>query len=349
MLSEELDYELPAELIAQDPVEPRDSARLLVDEGPSLAPRDLTVADLAGLIEPGDVLVVNETRVMASRVAIRRSTGGGGEVLFLRPRPDVAASGWEALCRPSRKMSEGETVHALRGSLQVTMHSAVGEGRWIVVPSVGGDLLNEARLNEELLTSGTMPLPPYIDHDLVDQERYQTVFSRRPASAAAPTAGLHFTPGVIEGIRAAGGELHTVELVVGLDTFRPLTSTSVEEHQIHSEFYTVPEPTWDAVRSAHESGRRVVAVGTTSVRALESAATTGRLSGDTRLFITPGYTFGAVDVMMTNFHLPRTTLLAMVEAFIGPRWRDLYRTAVERRYRFLSFGDAMWLIGSHHR
>lgn len=343
MLTDELDYELPTELIAQDPIEPRDSARLLVDRGAGSAPVDMVVADLATLIRPGDVIVVNETRVMPARVAVKRSTGGSGEVLFLRPRPEVTPGGWEALCRPSRKLAEGDTVTAVDGPLRVTMTAQIGEGRWIVTAATDDGPLDDQQLLDALDLSGVMPLPPYIDHVLADRERYQTVYSRHAASAAAPTAGLHFTDPVMQQVAAAGAVFYPVELVVGLDTFRPVTSTVVEEHRIHSEIYSVPEATWRAVTEARAEGRRVVAVGTTSVRALESVARTGMLSGETNLFITPGYRFAAVDVLMTNFHMPRTTLLAMIEAFVGRRWRDLYHVAIERRYRFLSFGDAMWL------
>lgn len=343
MLTDDLDYELPADLIAQDPLEPRDSARLLVDRGPGAEPDDLVVADLADLVRPGDVVVVNETRVMPSRVQVRRPTGGAGEVLFLRPRPEVVSGGWEALCRPSRKLTAGDTLVAIDGPLLVSMVTEIGGGRWIVTAANADGPLDDTALLGALDLSGVMPLPPYIDHELADRERYQTVYARRAASAAAPTAGLHLTRQVMERMADAGAEFHPVELVVGLDTFRPVTTEVVEDHEIHREFYTVPEHTWRAVSAARSEGRRVIAVGTTTVRALESVATSGRLSGETSLFITPGHRFAAVDVVMTNFHLPRTTLLAMIEAFVGRRWRELYRAAVERRYRFLSFGDSMWL------
>ena len=347
MRTEDLDYELPDELIAQTPIEPRDAARLLVDRGPAGAPEDSTVAQLSQLLRPDDLVVLNETRVLPARVAVRRDTGGAGEVLLLEPIDaavlEAAGAGdedpewWEALCRPSRKLAVGQIVRAEVGELEFEIGEELGDGRRLVRPIHDGELL--AALDD----AGVAPLPPYIHERLGDQERYQTVFSRRPASAAAPTAGLHLTAEVLEGLRGRGVQIETVELVVGLDTFRPISSDRVEDHAIHSEQYSVPVDTWDAVERAISDGRRVVAVGTTTVRALESAATLGRLGGRTRLFITPGYRFKVVDVMMTNFHLPRSSLLAMVEAFVGPRWRDLYRTAVEREYRFLSFGDAMLL------
>ncbi|MHB1137383.1 MAG: tRNA preQ1(34) S-adenosylmethionine ribosyltransferase-isomerase QueA, partial [Microthrixaceae bacterium] len=339
--TDELDYELPPEAIAQTPVEPRDAARLLVDLGPDVAPLDRAVADLAQLLRPGDVLVVNETRVLPARVAIRRSTGGSGEVLLLETHGDEGW--WQALCRPSRKLRVGELVGAVDGALGFEVGEPLDDGRRLVRPVVEGDVVAGEALLGALDVSGVAPLPPYITEVLDDAERYQTVFSSRPASAAAPTAGLHLTPQVLEDLDAAGVQVQRVELVVGLDTFRPITTDTVEAHEIHSEWYRVPAATWGAVQAARAEGRRIVAVGTTTVRALESMASTGEEHGRTRLFITPGYEFRVVDVLMTNFHLPRSSLLAMIEAFVGRRWRTLYRTALDRGYRFLSFGDAMLL------
>jgi S-adenosylmethionine:tRNA ribosyltransferase-isomerase len=345
--TDDLDYELPEAAIAQTPIEPRDAARLLVDRGPGVSPDDATVADLPDLLRPDDLVVLNETRVLPARVAIRRDTGGAGEVLLLEPiaAEIVEAAGgdesddvwWQALCRPSRKLAVGQVVRAEVGSLEFEIGEELGEGRRLVRPIHDGELL--AALDE----SGVAPLPPYIHERLDDQERYQTVFARRAASAAAPTAGLHLTPAVLERMGERGIQIATVELVVGLDTFRPIDTDRVEDHVIHSEQYSVPAETWQAVEDAAEEGRRVVAVGTTSVRALESVATLGRLSGRTSLFITPGFRYKAVDVMMTNFHMPRSSLLAMIEAFAGPHWRELYAAALDRQYRFLSFGDAMLL------
>ncbi len=344
MRTDELDYELPPEAIAQTPVEPRDAARLLVDLGPQVAPLDRSVADLPRLLRAGDLVVVNDTRVLPARVAVRRTSGGAGEVLLLEPHGDEGW--WQALCRPSRKLKAGERVDATAGALRFEVGDTLDDGRRLVRPLAAGDddraLRGEALLSA-LDGSGVAPLPPYITEVLDDAERYQTVFSSRPASAAAPTAGLHLTPEVLADLDVAGVQLERVELVVGLDTFRPITTDDVEDHDIHSEWYRVPGTTWDAVRSARAEGRRVVAVGTTTVRALESTAATGEATGRTRLFITPGFEFRAVDVLMTNFHLPRSSLLAMIQAFVGPRWRDLYATALERGYRFLSFGDAMLL------
>jgi S-adenosylmethionine:tRNA ribosyltransferase-isomerase len=345
--TDELDYDLPDAAIAQTPVEPRDAAKLLVDRGPGEEPADEIVARLPELLRPDDLVVLNETRVLPARVAVRRDSGGAGEVLLLEPVDEAlleAAGGdesdagwWLALCRPSRKLRVADVVAAEAGELRFEIGEELGDGRRLVRPLHDGELL------DALEVAGVAPLPPYIHERVDDDERYQTVFARRPGSAAAPTAGLHLTPEVLAALAERGIDVVTVDLVVGLDTFRPITTDRVEQHAIHSEQYTVPVETWAAVQSAREDGRRVVAVGTTTVRALESAATLGRLSGRTQLFITPGYQFKVVDVMMTNFHLPRSSLLAMVEAFVGPRWRGLYRTALERDYRFLSFGDAMLL------
>jgi S-adenosylmethionine:tRNA ribosyltransferase-isomerase len=362
MRTEDLNYDLPEQAIAQTPLLPRDSARLLIDLGPELEPEDAQVADLLKFLRPTDILILNETRVLPARVAVQRKAGGAGEVLLLQPlgasdagASDAGASDdgdgasaesdpdgwWEALCRPSRKLRLGDQVRATSGELSFEIGEDLGEGRRRVRPIHQGTLLQALEL------SGEAPLPPYIHERLSDQERYQTVFSQRAASAAAPTAGLHITSGLLDRIVGSGVEVKTVELVVGLDTFRPLTTELLEEHQIHSEWYRVPEQTWRQVQLAKAQGRRVVAVGTTTVRALESAAIAGQLQGRTRLFITPGFEFAVVDLMMTNFHLPRSSLLAMIQAFIGPRWRSLYSTALDRDYRFLSFGDAMLLQRAH--
>lgn len=334
MRTDELDYELPASAIAQVPVEPRDSARLLVDRGPGAPPAHRRVAELPALLRAGDVLVVNTTRVLPARVEVVRTGGGAGELLLLEERED---GWWEVLCRPARRIRRGDVVKSLRGGVQFHVGDDVGDGRKLVRPVGDGPL--PAALDE----AGEMPLPPYITERLADPERYQTVFSDRPASAAAPTAGLHLTPGVLDRLAASGVVTAEVELVVGLDTFRPLSTARVEDHVIHTERYHVPDSTWEAVRTARRSGAQVVAVGTTTVRALESRAVRGEASGRTDLFITPGFGFSVVDRMMTNFHLPRTSLLAMVQAFVGPRWRDLYSTALQEGYRFLSFGDAQLL------
>lgn len=332
MRLDDFDYELPADRIAHLPVEPRDHARLLVDRG-SAAPEHRMVADLRALLQPGDLLVVNDTRVIPARLRLRRATGGAAEVLLLEAL-DPARRRWEALVRPLRKLRSGELLFAADGTALVEMGRRTLAGDTSEVTIVGeGDPL---RL---LHDHGEMPLPPYITTRLERPERYQTVYSASPESAAAPTAGLHFTPELLTDLAASGVDMARVELVVGLDTFKPISVDDPREHQIHSERYRVPAGVLERCADA----RRVVAVGTTSVRALESAATFGALSGRTRLFIHRPYEWKVVDLMMTNFHLPRTTLLMMIDAFVGPRWRALYDTALVEGYRFLSFGDAMLL------
>lgn len=327
----DIDYLLPERLIAQVPVEPRDSARLLVDQGSSL-PRDATVRDLPQFLRDGDVLVVNDTKVVPARLHLARESGGAVEVLLLEPL-DEAHQMWEALLRPGRKMKPGETLYGDDGAPVVVVHGRGEKGDTFRIEFVHPD---PQRLIDRL---GEMPLPPYITQRLGDQSRYQTVYARDAKSAAAPTAGLHFTPELLAQIRAMGIATVSVELVVGLDTFAPVTVDDPRDHVIHTESYHVPAETLAAV----EAARRVVAVGTTATRALESVAATGRTSGRTDLFITPGFEFRHVDVLLTNFHMPRTTLLLMISAFVGERWRDLYGHAVRNEYRFLSFGDAMLL------
>ncbi len=323
----DIDYDLPADAIAQTPIEPRDSARLLVDRGDSVEHR--TVADLPDLLESGDLLVVNDTRVLPARLPVRRPTGGAAEILLLEERSD---GWWEALARPSRKLAPGSTVTA--GGLTIEMGEDLGEGRRLVRPNPG-----DRRLLEVLDQVGLPPLPPYIEHQIDDPERYQTVFADRPVSAAAPTAGLHLTDDVFARLAERGVDVARVELAVGLDTFRPVTVDRLDDHVMHTEWYRIPEETASAVGRAD----RVVAVGTTAVRALETWAARGDREGRSSLFIRRPYEWSVVDALMTNFHLPQSTLLCLVDAFIGPRWRELYGAALDDGYRFLSFGDAMLL------
>lgn len=331
----EFDYVLPEDRIAQHPIEPRDAARLLVDRGSS-GPEHLRVRDLGDLLGPGDLLVVNETRVLPVRLRLQRSTGGAAEVLLLEPT-DPARRFWEALARPGRKLHPGDVLSNSRGTAVVQVVRRMPSGDTFELELLGVD--GEADPVEIMNLNGEMPLPPYITEKLADAERYQTVYSTIPGSAAAPTAGLHFTLELMEGLRQTGVQIEPVELVVGLDTFRPMITSDPRDHPMHTERYRVPNSTWMACAEA----RRVIAVGTTAVRALESAATTGQLEGRTDLMISRGYDWKVVDVMMTNFHLPRTTLLVMIEAFVGPRWSRLYAAALADQYRFLSFGDAMLL------
>ncbi len=336
----EYDYDLPEHRIAQVPMEPRSAARLLV--GPGLfgdgSVHHAHVADLPSLVRPGDLLVVNETRVLPARLQLVKATGGRAEVLLLEP-VDSKDTVWEALVRPGRRLPDPTELYEAEGSEPV-----VEVGPALGNTDDGGDIGKRmVRLLDPSVIerAGTMPLPPYIHETLSDPDRYQTVYAstRAPGerSTAAPTAGLHLTPEVLDDCRTAGATVATVDLAIGLDTFRPITAPTVEQHVIHSERYSVSAETMAACAEAS----RVIAVGTTAVRALESAASTGVLRGRTELYIHGEYEFSVVDVLVTNFHLPRSSLLLLVESFCGPLWRDLYATALAEGYRFLSFGDAM--------
>ncbi len=345
MRLDDFDYALPPERIAQTPVEPRDAARLLVDRGdPAVSPpTDAHVRDLPSLVSPGDVVVVNDTRVMPARLRLARRTGGAVEVLLLEPR-DAGRLRWEALVRPGGKLREGEELVAPDGAAAVAMGPRTAAGDTFEVtllPRAGG------RVDDLLERLGETPLPPYITTALARRERYQTVYAREGHSAAAPTAGLHFTAELLAALERRGVGIVRVELTVGLDTFQPVTADDPRRHAMHTESYRVPAATLDACRACRAAGGRVLAVGTTAVRALESAAR-GETEGRTRLFIHRGFEFEVVDRLLTNFHLPRTTLLMLVDAFVGPRWRALYAHAIASGYRMLSFGDAM-LLDRHVR
>jgi S-adenosylmethionine:tRNA ribosyltransferase-isomerase len=328
----DFDYELPPERIAQTPIEPRDAARLLIDHG-DRPPEHAHVRDLVGVLRPGDLLVVNETKVIPARLSLHRATGGAAEVLMLEPL-DGERRLWEALVRPARRLRAGETLYGADGTAVVEIGERTASGDTFTVALIGSvDSL------ELLQQHGEMPLPPYITERLADPDRYQTIYAHEPGSAAAPTAGLHFTPDLLLALSDGGVEIAKVELVVGLDTFRPIATDDPLEHRMHTERYRVPA---DTMRRCQSAGR-VVAVGTTTVRALESAAAGGELEGRTDIFIHRGFDWQVVDLMMTNFHLPRTTLLMMIDAFVGDRWRRLYEVALAEGYRFLSFGDAMLL------
>ncbi|MEY2552938.1 MAG: S-adenosylmethionine:tRNA ribosyltransferase-isomerase, partial [Ilumatobacteraceae bacterium] len=308
------------------------SARLLVDRGSSL-PDHLHVRDLPTLLAEGDLLVVNDTKEIPARLRLWRETGGAAEVLLLEPI-DAEHRTWEAMVRPARKLRPGEKLVDARGGvvIEIGSRTPAGDTCMVMIAAEGEPL-------SVLEAHGEMPLPPYIGVQLDRPDRYQTVYANDPASAAAPTAGLHFTPELLLTLQELGVEIARVELVVGLDTFKPVTVDDPARHVMHSERYRVTEEVMERCRQA----RRVVAVGTTSVRALESAASSGALEGRTRLFINRPFDWKVVDLMMTNFHLPRTTLLMMIDAFVGERWRSLYEIALAERYRFLSFGDAMLL------
>jgi S-adenosylmethionine:tRNA ribosyltransferase-isomerase len=320
-------YELPDAAIAQTPVEPRDAARLLVDAGEGRPPGHRTVRDLPDLLREGGVVVVNESRVLPARLALRKATGGAVEVLLLEDEGDGT---WTALVRPGRRLPPGTVLDA--GDLVVTIGERLAGGARRVT-------LAAEDVPAALAAHGVVPLPPYITAPLGDPERYQTVYAAAPGSVAAPTAGLHLTEGVLSALRERGIEIATVDLHVGLDTFRPVTASRIEDHEVHAEWYSVPDATIDAI----ERAERVVAIGTTTVRALESAYTFGERRGRTRLLIHGDYEWKVIDVLLTNFHMPRSTLLLLIEAFVGPRWRELYDVALREGYRFLSFGDAMLL------
>ncbi|MDQ3547758.1 MAG: tRNA preQ1(34) S-adenosylmethionine ribosyltransferase-isomerase QueA [Chloroflexota bacterium] len=341
---ERYDYEVPPELIAQQPAEPRDSARLLVVSRSSGALTDRVFRDLPSLLQPGDLVVVNDTRVMPARLMATRASGGRIELLLLVRLPDGT---WRSLARPARRLRHGETLTLMDHDDTVTtdtVHVVERDSEAVVV-----SFADEGAIQRH----GRVPLPPYIRDTSADPERYQTVYSREPRSAAAPTAGLHFTPDVMEACRERGIDFASVTLHVGLDTFQPIKTADARDHQIHSEWFEISEETMIAVAQAKRTGRRIVAVGTTSVRTLESAAdailsTASRaasISGPTGLYITPGYQYQIVDAMLTNFHLPRTTLLLLVSAFAGEELvRAAYAHAIQERYRFYSFGDAMLIV-----
>jgi len=329
---EDYDYELTEDLIAQLPLEERTAARMLVDLGDG--PSHLKISDFPELLEPGDLVVVNNTRVLPARLFLKKETGGSVEVLLLRTQNQKF---WEALVRPSRKVPTG-TEFIVSPDMTIRIGENLGSGKRLIEIVTKSDLLP---LLEE---HGQMPLPPYIKEDLEDGDRYQTIFANRSNSAAAPTAGLHFTEALVNECKNSGAHVEEIELAIGLDTFRPLTVDNLDDHDMHSEFYNVPE---EVMRRCKEANR-VVAIGTTTVRALESASRFG-LSGQTDLFIRRPFEFKVVDVLLTNFHLPKSTLLVMLEAFIGTHWRNLYEEAKVNGYRFLSFGDAMLVSNRNTR
>jgi S-adenosylmethionine:tRNA ribosyltransferase-isomerase len=333
MLTADFDFELPRRLIAQQPAEPRDQARLLVLERASGRTSHHVFADLQTLLRPGDLLVANKSRVLPARIQGRLAGGGRAEVLLLR---HLARARWEALVRPGRRLRQGSTIEVTESLVLRVVGTGEHGLRAIQVETADGDA------DVALLASGSMPLPPYIRHWSGDPERYQTVYAEVDGSAAAPTAGLHFTTGLLDRLQQAGVGLAWVILHVGVDTFRPVQHADPTHHPMHRERFSLPPETIDAILRTRARGGRVVAVGTTTVRTLETWASTGETEGWTELFIRPGFVFRAVDAMITNFHLPRSTLLMLVSAFAG---RELvlstYGQAVEQGYRFFSFGDAM--------
>ena len=392
-------YELPEGAIAQEPLGERDEARLLVDRGGDLGGvagvEHRRVADLPDLLREGDVVVVNDARVLPARMKLWKATGGEVEVLALRPFGD--SEGWEALVRPSRRVQPGAVLHLADGRPVLRVGERLDEGKREIFP------VGTASLEGLMAQAGQVPLPPYIHTPLEDSERYQSVYAKDATAAAAPTAGLHLTQRVLDGLAAKGIPVYALNLAVGLGTFRPITEDDIADHHIHMEEYHIPVETWRACQQAKQQRGRVVAIGTTVVRALETAHSkancdreaaadtgaatnteetvfrrgreihatpcgvssgleteeavskqggessdtnhlhpdTNHLHGESDLYITPGYRFGIIDVLMTNFHLPHSTLLVLLAAFMGPRWRKLYEVALAEGYRFLSFGDAM--------
>jgi S-adenosylmethionine:tRNA ribosyltransferase-isomerase len=338
MKLEEFDYDLPKELIAQEPAEPRDSCRLMMVDKKTGEWEHHTFRDILDEIRPGDVFVFNNTRVIPARLhGHRKDTGGKVEALLLTPKGNDV---WEILVNPGRKALPGmEIVFNEHMSCKILDKTDYG-GR-IAQFTYDGDFDN---MLEEI---GEMPTPPYIHKKIKDNSEYQTVYAKYNGSAAAPTAGLHFTPELMEEMKKRGAELRFVTLHVGLGTFRPVNEENIEDHEMHREWYTVSQETADAINRAKDEGRRVIAVGTTSVRTLESAGQSGRLeagSSWTQLYIYPGYQWHIVDAIVTNFHLPKSTLIMMMAAFIGTdHILAAYREAVKQKYRFFSFGDAMFL------
>lgn len=358
LTTDDFDYDLPEELIAQEPAKERDGCRMLVMNRQTGGLQDKIFRDIYDLLRPGDLLVANETRVMPARLlGAKRKTGGTAEVFLLRERFDRepkknSSAVWEVLVRPGKRLKPGAIVDFADKEGEVILSAEIID--WVEDAEKGERLARISTplesLDKALHAVGHTPLPPYIKHYTGDEELYQTVFSREERSAAAPTAGLHFTPKLIGQLKEKGVGWETVHLEVGLDTFRIVDEDDPRKHQIHTERYTVPQKTVDAVEKTKQAGKRVVAVGTTSVRSLESAwdPELGKLRArngeNTSLYILPGYTFNVVDALITNFHVPRSTLMMLVSAFSS---RDnimkAYRHAIKRKYRMLSFGDAMFI------
>ena len=336
-------YELPEELIAQTPAEPRDSSRLLVYDRKTGKTEHRIFRDIKEYLKPGDVLVINNTKVLPARMFAYTKNGGKVEVLLLKRR-DLTE--WEVLVKPGKKAKVG-TELVISEELSLTVKDRTETGERIV------DFHFDGVFEDILSRVGSMPLPPYIHEKLKDKDRYQTVYCKTDGSAAAPTAGLHFTKELLAEIRAMGVEVAEVLLHVGLGTFRPVKEEDLTHHVMHSEYYCVGEEAANIVNAAKREGRRVIAVGTTSVRTLETVADENGFlrpcSGDTSIFIYPPYKFKCVDALITNFHLPESTLIMLVSALIGrEECLRIYREAVGERYRFFSFGDAMMIVYAAH-
>lgn len=335
-------FELPKELIAQEPCEPRDAARLLCLGRRDGVIRHRIFHDLPDLLQPGDLLVINNSKVLPARlIGHKEGTGAVCELLLLR---QVRGDEWECLAKPGKRLHPGNRVVFGDGTLSAEILETQEDGNKRVLFSYDTETLYE-----KLDAFGKMPLPPYIQKQLEDQSQYQTVYAKELGSAAAPTAGLHFTPELMDALRARGVSFAEVTLHVGLGTFRPVKEDNILDHKMHSEWYCISEETAAQINAAKASGGRVIAVGTTSCRTLEAAATQyGAIqacSGDTDIFIYPGYQYKAIDGLITNFHLPESTLIMLVSAFCGyDNTMNAYRQAVAQRYRFFSFGDAMLIL-----
>lgn len=339
--TKDFDFDLPEELIAQTPLKDRTSSRLLVVDKTTHTIEDKHFSDLLDELEAGDTLVVNNTRVLPARLyGMKEETGAHIEVLLLT---NTEGDKWETLVKPAKRMKVGSVVSFGDGRLKATVIEELEQGGRIIEFSYEGVFL------EVLESLGEMPLPPYIKERLEDKERYQTVYAKENGSAAAPTAGLHFTEELMQQIRDKGVNIVPVTLHVGLGTFRPVSVDSLEDHKMHSEYYNVSKETADMIEATKKAGKRVIAVGTTSIRTLETVArdNDGNVvpaSGWTDIFISPGYEFGVVDAFVTNFHLPKSTLVMLVSAYLGREFTlEAYQHAIEERYRFFSFGDAMFV------
>ena len=341
MKTQDFDYELPLELIAQTPIEPRDESRLLVYHRDTRRVEHRMFRNIREYLTPKDVLAVNDTRVLPARLLGRRQQSGGKMEILLLKR--VEGDDWEVLVKPVKKAAPGEVIVFDGGSMTATVRRRMDEGRCIVHLDYDG-------IFEEVLDQvGVMPLPPYIHASLEDRERYQTVYARINGSAAAPTAGLHFTPELLAAIREDGVDIVPVLLHVGLGTFRPVKEEDILDHKMHSEYYEVSEEAAERINRRRAAGGRIICVGTTSARTLETvtdeAGVVHAATGNTDIFIYPGYPYKAVDALITNFHLPQSTLLMMISALSSrEEMLDVYRQAVEQRYRFFSFGDAMMIL-----
>lgn len=339
MKKSDFSFDLPEELIAQTPMEQRDASRLLCLDKQTGAVEHRHFYDLPDLLREGDCLVLNNSRVLPARLIGIRPTGGAVELVLLR---DLGGNRWECLSRPGRKTKPGQRILFGEGELQAVVEETVSGGNRIVRFDYEGIFL------EVLERLGRMPLPPYIRQELKDPERYQTVYSKELGSAAAPTAGLHFTKELLETVRNKGVLTEFVTLHVGLGTFRPVKEEEIEDHEMHSEYCIIPPETAEAVNRTRKNGGRIIAVGTTSCRTLESFAkedgTLEASSGWTNIFIYPGYKFKCIDALITNFHLPESTLIMLVSALAGrENILNAYRIAVSEKYRFFSFGDAMMI------